>query len=67
MHRQPTPDSIAAAEANLGDVSPEKVKAAEAFMTRVMLRRLATRVPASGLWLKRSGPLAIVKPHGLDC
>jgi hypothetical protein len=34
MHRQPTPDSIAAAEANLGDVSPEKVQAAEAFMAR---------------------------------
>jgi hypothetical protein len=34
MHRQPTPESIAAAEANLGDVSPESVQAAEAFMTR---------------------------------
>src|SRR6516165_2159532 len=34
MHRQPTPESIAAAEANLGDVSSEKVQAAEAFMTR---------------------------------
>jgi hypothetical protein len=34
MHRQPTPESIAAAEANLGDVSPEKVQEAEAFMTR---------------------------------
>jgi hypothetical protein len=34
MHRQPTPESIAAAEANLGDVSPESVHAAEAFMTR---------------------------------
>jgi hypothetical protein len=34
MHRQPTPESIAAAESNLGDVSPEKVQAAEAFMTR---------------------------------
>jgi hypothetical protein len=34
MHRQPTPESIAAAEANLGDVSSDKVKAAEAFMTR---------------------------------
>jgi hypothetical protein len=34
MHRQPTPESIAAAEANLGDVSPEKVQEAEAFITR---------------------------------
>ena len=34
MHRQPTPESIAAAEADLGDVSPEKVQEAEAFMTR---------------------------------
>ena len=34
MHRQPTPESLAAAEANLGDVSAEKVQAAEAFMTR---------------------------------
>jgi len=34
MHRQPTPESIAAAEANLGDLSPESVQAAEAFMTR---------------------------------
>jgi hypothetical protein len=34
MHRQPRPESIAAAEANLGDVSPESVQAAEAFMTR---------------------------------
>jgi hypothetical protein len=34
MHRQPTPESIAAAEANQGDVSPESVQAAEAFMTQ---------------------------------
>jgi hypothetical protein len=34
MHRQPTPESIAAAEANLGDISPERVQAAETFMTR---------------------------------
>jgi hypothetical protein len=34
MHRQPTPESIAAAEVNLGDASPEKVQAAETFMTR---------------------------------
>ena len=34
MHRQLTPESIAAAEANLGDVSPEKVEEAEAFMKR---------------------------------
>ena len=34
MHRQPTPGSIAAAEVNLGDVSPEKIQAVEALMTR---------------------------------
>lgn len=34
MHRQPTPGSIAAAEVKLGDVSPEKVQAVEALMTR---------------------------------
>ncbi len=34
MHRQPTPGSIAAAEAKLGDVSPEKVQAVETLMTR---------------------------------
>ena len=36
MHRQPTPDSIAAAESKLGDVSPEKekVQAVEALLTR---------------------------------
>jgi hypothetical protein len=34
MHRQPTPESIAAAEVNLGDVSPEQVQAAETFMKR---------------------------------
>jgi hypothetical protein len=34
MHRQPTPGSIAAAESKLGDVSPEKVQAVEALLTR---------------------------------
>jgi hypothetical protein len=33
-HRQPTPDSIAAAEAKLGDLSPRTVEAIEAGMTR---------------------------------
>ena len=32
LHRQPTPGSIAAAEVNLGDISPEKVQAVEALM-----------------------------------
>jgi hypothetical protein len=34
LHRQPTPDSIAAAEAKLGDVPEEKVQAVESLMTR---------------------------------
>jgi hypothetical protein len=34
LHRQPTPGSIAAAEVNLGDISPEKVQAVEALMAR---------------------------------
>jgi hypothetical protein len=34
MNRQPTPNSIAAAEARLGDVSPQKVEAVEAAMAR---------------------------------
>ena len=34
MHRQPTPGSIAAAEARLGDVSSEKVHAVEVLMTQ---------------------------------
>jgi hypothetical protein len=34
MHRQPTPGSIAVVEAKLGDVSPGKVQAVEALMTR---------------------------------
>jgi hypothetical protein len=34
MHRQPTPDSIAAAEVNLGDISAEKIQAVETLMTR---------------------------------
>jgi hypothetical protein len=33
-HRQPTPDSIAAAEAKLGDLSPRTVEAIESGMTR---------------------------------
>jgi hypothetical protein len=33
-HRQPTPDSIAAAEARLGDLSPRSVEAIESGMTR---------------------------------
>jgi hypothetical protein len=34
MHRQPTPRSIAAAEAQLGAVSAEKVQAVEVLMTQ---------------------------------
>jgi type II secretory pathway component HofQ len=34
MHRQPTPHSIATAESELGDVSPEQVKAVTALMAR---------------------------------
>ena len=34
LHRQPTPGSIAAAEVNLGDISPEKIQAVEALMAR---------------------------------
>jgi hypothetical protein len=34
LHRQPTPGSIAAAEVNLGDISPEKLQAVEALMAR---------------------------------
>ena len=34
LHRQPTPGSIAAAEVNLGDISPEKIQAVETLMTR---------------------------------
>jgi hypothetical protein len=33
-HRQPTPDSIAAAEARLGDLSPRTIEAIESGMTR---------------------------------
>ena len=33
-HRQPTPGSIAAAEARLGELSPEKIAAVNAAMTR---------------------------------
>jgi hypothetical protein len=34
MNRQPTPESIAAAEARLGDLSPEKMAAVRTAMTR---------------------------------
>ena len=34
MNRQPTPDSIAAAEAKLGEISPESVQAVQASMAR---------------------------------
>jgi hypothetical protein len=34
MHRQPTPGSIADAEAQLGDISPEELQAAQALMTQ---------------------------------
>ena len=34
MSRQPTPESIAAAEAALGDISPEKLATVRAAMTR---------------------------------
>src|SRR5580692_8850057 len=34
MNRQPTPDSIAAAEAKLGEISPESVQAVQAGMAR---------------------------------
>jgi hypothetical protein len=34
LHRQPTPGSIAAAEARLGDVPPEKLRAVVAAMIR---------------------------------
>jgi len=41
MNRQPTPHSIAAAEAKLGEISPEKVQAFEAAIARA---RVADRV-----------------------
>jgi hypothetical protein len=34
LHRQPTPDSIAAAEARLGEVSPQTIAAVRAAMIR---------------------------------
>jgi hypothetical protein len=34
MHRQPTPGSIADAEAQLGDISPEQLRAAQTLMTQ---------------------------------
>jgi hypothetical protein len=41
MNRQPTPHSIAAAEAKLGEISPEKVQAFEAAIARA---RVADRI-----------------------
>jgi hypothetical protein len=41
MNRQPTPQSIAAAEAKLGEISPEKVQAFEAAIARA---RVADRI-----------------------
>jgi hypothetical protein len=41
MHRQPTPDSLAAAESKLGEVSPDTVKAVEAAMARARKADLA--------------------------
>ena len=40
-HRQPTPDSIAAAEAKLGDISPRTVEEIEAGMARARKADLA--------------------------
>jgi hypothetical protein len=40
-HRQPTPDSIAAAEAKLGDISPRTVEVIEAGMARARKADLA--------------------------
>jgi hypothetical protein len=34
MHRQPTPESIARAESQLGEISPEKIQAVTAAMER---------------------------------
>jgi hypothetical protein len=34
MHRQPTPESIAGAESQLGEISPEKIQAVTAAMER---------------------------------
>lgn len=42
MHRQPTPGSIAAAEARLGDISPQAMEAIAASMAR------ARRADAAG-------------------
>ena len=36
MHRQPTPSSIAAAEAELGEISPEALNAVNAAMARAV-------------------------------
>ncbi len=41
MHRQPTPSSIAAAEAKLGDISPETTQAIEDSMARARKADLA--------------------------
>jgi hypothetical protein len=40
-HRQPTPDSIAAAEAKLGDLSPRTVEVIEGGMARARKADLA--------------------------
>jgi hypothetical protein len=40
-HRQPTPDSIAAAEARIGDISPRTVEVIEAGMARARKADLA--------------------------
>jgi hypothetical protein len=58
MNRQPTPDSIAAAEAKLGEISPESIQAVEAGMARA---RDADRVGdqnTSRLWPTCSAFLA---------
>jgi hypothetical protein len=34
MHRQPTPDSIAATEVQLGEISPEQLQAAQTLMAQ---------------------------------
>jgi hypothetical protein len=41
MHRQPTPQSIAKAEAKLGDISPETIQAIEDSMDRARKADLA--------------------------
>ena len=41
MHRQPTPDSMAAAESKLGELSPQTVQTLTAAMTRARAADLA--------------------------